>query len=67
MKKLMLEHAFRHVESVFFHVGESNARSRKAMEKIGAQLSGRVERKLANGSPNPSVIYQINRGDLIAL
>ncbi|MBI3440461.1 MAG: GNAT family N-acetyltransferase [Proteobacteria bacterium] len=61
MKRLMLDHAFQYVESVIFHVGENNMRSRKAMEKIGARLVGRIDRKLADGSPNPSVVFEMTR------
>jgi N-acetyltransferase len=44
MKRLMLEHAFRFVESVVFIVGERNFRSQKAVEKIGGVREGtRVE------------------------
>ena len=40
MKQLMLDHAFASgIERVWFHVGKSNMRSRKAMEKIGGQFS----------------------------
>jgi N-acetyltransferase len=35
IKKAMLDHAFRYVETAIFHVGEKNFRSQKAMEKIG--------------------------------
>jgi RimJ/RimL family protein N-acetyltransferase len=40
MKKLMLKHAFRFVDSVVFVVGKQNYRSQKALEKIGAVLIG---------------------------
>jgi len=40
MKRLMLGHAFRFVKSVVFLIGPRNLRSRKAIEKIGAVLSG---------------------------
>ena len=40
MKTLMLDHAFRTLETVRFEVGESNFRSRRAMEKLGATLDG---------------------------
>ncbi|MBK6731864.1 MAG: GNAT family N-acetyltransferase [Bacteroidetes bacterium] len=36
MKSLMLNHAFTFVDTVYFHVGASNIRSQKAMEKLGA-------------------------------
>src|SRR5262245_53230648 len=40
MKRLMLRHAFRFVNSVVFLVGAQNFRSRRAVEKIGAVLAG---------------------------
>ena len=39
MKKLVIEHALRQVEVVWFHVAVMNMRSRRAMEKQGAVLS----------------------------
>jgi RimJ/RimL family protein N-acetyltransferase len=56
MKHLMLQHAFRFVERVQFFIGEDNIRSRKAVEKLGAQHAGRLE------VPGivPRVIYQID-------
>jgi RimJ/RimL family protein N-acetyltransferase len=42
MKQLMLAHAFRFVDRVIFRIRETNLRSRRAIEKIGAeQLLGR--------------------------
>ncbi|MEQ4303971.1 GNAT family N-acetyltransferase [Plantactinospora sp. B6F1] len=41
MKRLMLRHAFRQVDSVIFLVAPENARSRSAVEKIGAVPDGR--------------------------
>jgi len=38
MKQLMLRHAFRFVDCVVFLIGEHNARSRRAVENIGASL-----------------------------
>lgn len=35
MKRLMLEHAFEHVDRVLFNVGPNNIRSQTAMERIG--------------------------------
>lgn len=37
MKKLLLNHAFQHVESVVFQIGATNIRSQKAILKIGAR------------------------------
>ncbi len=55
MKKLMLRHAFRFVDRVVFLVGQQNLRSRKALEKIGAQPAGR--RKDSSG--RESLVYEI--------
>jgi len=60
-KKLMLDHAFRFVDRVYFEVGEGNLRSRKAMENIGAQLAGRTELQLWDGTMHPFVVYAITR------
>jgi RimJ/RimL family protein N-acetyltransferase len=40
MKRLMLRHAFTDVREVQFIVGERNLRSRRAVEKLGAELAG---------------------------
>ena len=40
MKRLMLQHAFRFVESVVFLVGRDNQRSQRAVEKIGGIRDG---------------------------
>ncbi len=61
LKFMMLDHAFIYVRRVLFHVGEHNLRSRRAMEKIGAKLAGRLERLKPDGSPDPTVIYEIKR------
>lgn len=59
LKFVMLDHAFIYVSRVIFHVGENNLRSRRAMEKIGGKLAGRLERRRPDGSPDPTVIYEI--------
>ena len=37
MKSLMLNHAFKYVNSVVFHIGQENIRSQKAPMKLGAK------------------------------
>lgn len=59
MKKLMLEHAFKYVDSVIFLIGIGNLRSQRAIEKIGAVCTG--SRPDAGG--NDSYVYQINKSD----
>ncbi len=36
VKKLMLDYAFQFVDIVYFHIGATNIRSQKAIEKLGA-------------------------------
>lgn len=55
MKKLMLQHAFRFVNSVIFLVGPQNLRSQRAVEKIGGTRVG--SRRDAGG--RDSFVYQI--------
>nr|WP_246744715.1 GNAT family N-acetyltransferase [Methylocystis sp. Sn-Cys] len=67
VKALMLRHAFRFVDAVYFRVGESNARSRRAMEKIGGRLSERTEAiTLPSGVPALHVIYEISKEDFFS-
>lgn len=62
VKTLMLDHAFGFVDTVVFWVGETNHRSRGAMEKIGGNLrDGIHHRELAGDAPH--VIFEIRRAD----
>jgi RimJ/RimL family protein N-acetyltransferase len=36
LKKLMIDYALQHVKNIYFHVGLTNYRSQKAVEKLGA-------------------------------
>lgn len=36
VKNLMINYAFQYVDTILFHVGETNFRSQKAVEKLGA-------------------------------
>lgn len=55
MKHLMLRHAFRQVDSVVFLVAPENARSRRALEKIGAVRDGRRR----DGGGRDCVLYRV--------
>lgn len=58
MKSLMLTYIFARARTVWFHVGELNIRSRKAVEKLGATLSHKEDREL-DGKPYVQVYYQL--------
>ena len=64
MKRLLLNHAFKFVESVVFFVGETNFRSQKAMEKIGAIKIGLVERQYGNHPPAFNVKYMMKKSQI---
>ena len=61
MKALMLDHAFASVQRVIFLVGDTNVRSRKAVEKIGCYLTPREHRAEMAGRPVVHVVYAIDR------
>ncbi len=63
MKRSMLDHAFRFVETVVFAVGEDNVRSRRAMEKIGGRLTDRAGTRMMAGGAVNHVTYAIARRD----
>jgi RimJ/RimL family protein N-acetyltransferase len=65
LKRLMLDHAFRFVESVVFLIGPTNIRSQKAVEKIGGVLTEN-RKKLIQGKPVEQVVYQIKKPGWIA-
>jgi RimJ/RimL family protein N-acetyltransferase len=56
MKRLMLRHAFRFVNSVIFLVGPHNVRSQRAVEKIGGVCAGTS----LDGSGRESLVYRID-------
>ena len=55
MKRLMLEHAFRHVGRVVFYIDPANHRSQRAIEKIGAVRKG----VRMDASGRASCVFQI--------
>jgi RimJ/RimL family protein N-acetyltransferase len=66
MKRLMLGHAFQWVELVRFRVGEGNARSRRACEKIGARLTDESEIVQTASGPAVHLVYAIRREEFEA-
>ena len=56
MKKLMLEHALKFVNSVVFLIGPTNIRSQRAIERIGAVRDG----SRLNSAGRESFVYRIS-------
>ena len=42
IKNLMINYAFQYIENIIFHVGDTNFRSQKAVEKLGAVITETV-------------------------
>lgn len=62
IKTLMIAHALRWFDAAVFMVGETNIRSRRAMEKIGGQLlPDRTPVFDMAGTPSRHVIYAIRQ------
>jgi len=58
MKQLMMQHAARRADRVWFHVGADNMRSRRAMEKLGARAMFEGLRPL-NGTMVDFIYYAL--------
>lgn len=58
LKQLMLEHAFRAVDSVVFRVHEHNLRSQRAVEKLGATCVDREVDSLGRGH---NLVFRLDR------
>ncbi len=61
LKRLMVDHAFKFVDSVIFVVGTTNLRSRKAVEKIGGVLTDRRRTTTRHGKLSESVVYELRK------
>ena len=61
MKRAMLAHAFGDVATVQFRVGDTNYRSRNALEAIGAQRTTRYELEKYQGKRVIHLVYEIDR------
>jgi RimJ/RimL family protein N-acetyltransferase len=62
MKALMLDHAFSFANTVWFHIGEDNLRSRRAVEKLGA-VQTRSEPAEVEGTSFTKLYYRLARVD----
>ncbi|WP_294247252.1 GNAT family N-acetyltransferase [uncultured Chryseobacterium sp.] len=61
IKELMLEYIFQFVETVYFHVGKDNIRSRTAMERLGAENLGEHEVAYFGEPSRINILYQIQK------
>ncbi|MDF3077393.1 MAG: family N-acetyltransferase [Sphingobacteriaceae bacterium] len=63
LKSLMINHAFRFVDNVYFHIGAENVRSQKAIERLGAVKEGEEDIAYYGEKPKLNFIYRIRRAD----
>jgi RimJ/RimL family protein N-acetyltransferase len=61
VKRLMLAYAFNYVNKVYFHIGASNIRSQKAIEKIGAKKVAEIEVEYYGEDSKLNYIYLISK------
>jgi len=61
LKRLMLDHAFRFVETVVFLIGPTNIRSQKAVGIIGGVMTGRRKRTTPGGEIVECIVYRIKK------
>lgn len=66
VKRLMIGHALDVYERVIFMIGETNIRSRRALEKIGGTLTARQLDLALSGQIVRHVIYAIDRAAFAA-
>ncbi len=60
-KKLLINHAFKYVDNVIFHIGSENIRSQMAIIKLGAIKIGQEEIAYYGEPEKLNFIYQINK------
>jgi RimJ/RimL family protein N-acetyltransferase len=61
IKNLMMEYAFQYVDIIYFHIGATNFRSQKAIEKIGAVKIDEFEVEYFGEDSKLNYIYRINK------
>lgn len=66
MKALMVGHALSGYDRVIFLIGEENLRSRRAIEKVGAVLTDRVDEAEMAGATVRHVVYAIDRAGFLS-
>lgn len=63
VKSLMFDYAFTNVDHVVLHIGQSNIRSYRAAEKLGARRVGEDTRSFNGEPPVTNLVYQINKAE----
>lgn len=60
LKKLMVNHAFNFVEIIRFHIGATNFRSQRSIEKFGAIKTGELDVAYYGEASKKNFIYELS-------
>lgn len=63
VKRLLLAHALRHVARVEFWAWQDNARSCRALAKIGGRMLERIEQVVIGGKTFPHRVFEVTLAD----
>lgn len=63
LKKLMFNYAFQFVEQIILHIGATNFRSQKAIEKLGAKKIDEIEVAYYGEPVKLNFVYQVTKKD----
>lgn len=63
LKMLMLDHAFTFADKVIFHIGATNFRSKKSIEKLTARKVGEMIVEYYGEAPKLNFVYEIEKKD----
>lgn len=65
LKNLMFDYAFQFVDKIILHIGETNFRSQKATEKLGAKKIGELEVAYYGEPVKLNFVYQVDKTNML--
>lgn len=65
LKSLMFNHAFKFVDKIILHIGATNFRSQKSIEKIGAIKTGVLDVAYYGEAVKTNFVYEMTKQDWI--
>lgn len=66
VKRMMMDYIFQYVDTVLFHVGKDNLRSRTAMERLGAKIIDEIDVAYFGEPVRTNVVFAIKKLDYYA-
>jgi RimJ/RimL family protein N-acetyltransferase len=63
LKSIMIDHAFKFVNTVIFHIGSNNIRSQKAITKLGATKIAEVQMEYYGEQTQLNFTYQLTKDE----